>query len=181
MYCTLNYVETVQYSDPNAIHHEWNANSINDPNRSGTGHQPMYFDQYISVYQRWLVYASTVKMEIVNLSAGSLGVVMIPASILTPINDIGKLQEQNYSRSILVANFGDNKGRLSLSMTTRKIRGETVSDDDFSGSLQNPPSRQWFWITTLQNADPTVPVLATIKYSFTYRVRFFKRFPVIQS
>lgn len=40
----------------------WNLNSLFDPDRSGTGHQPMGFDQYVAFYNRYRVFKTDVSV-----------------------------------------------------------------------------------------------------------------------
>lgn len=40
--------------------HFMSANGIYDPNITGTGHQPMYFDQYAAIYQHYVVLGAKI-------------------------------------------------------------------------------------------------------------------------
>lgn len=42
--------------------YRFNCNSLYDPNQSGTGHQPLYYDTYAGLYNHYLVLGSRIKV-----------------------------------------------------------------------------------------------------------------------
>lgn len=44
--------------------YNFNANGMYDPNRSGTGHQPMYFDQMTALYDHFVVTKATITVTL---------------------------------------------------------------------------------------------------------------------
>ena len=182
MFTSMKYVETIEFGAIGFHVQEFAGNKVSDPNVTGAGHQPMYFDEYSQLYNRWLAYSCSLRMEIVNSSTVPLNVVVFPSSTQVPILNISKAQEQPHARSTLVGNFGTNRGVLTHNMTTRKIRGETIMDDDFSGQGNSgQPSRQWFWLVVLESEPATTAVNCVIKFTLVYRVRWFKRVVAEQS
>jgi len=55
-----------------AIHKVFNANSLFDPDFTGSGHQPRGFDQLAALYGRYRVNSITVKVSIANLTNAGL-------------------------------------------------------------------------------------------------------------
>ena len=47
-------------------HYIFNLNSLYDPDRSGTGHQPYGFDTYTTLYNRYRVFAMSYRIELVS-------------------------------------------------------------------------------------------------------------------
>jgi len=44
----------------------FSANGLFDPNTTGTGHQPMGFDQMMLMYEQYTVFASKITVEFIN-------------------------------------------------------------------------------------------------------------------
>lgn len=63
----LKYTQDVQ-SNGSTFSHVWNANSIFDPDRTGTGHQPYGHDTYESLYNRYRVLKVSYRIQMANLS-----------------------------------------------------------------------------------------------------------------
>ncbi len=67
----LRYVDTITI-DPGAAAigiHVFRANSIFDPDLTGTGHQPLLHDTYATLYDRYRVVSSKIKVRPVPVSA----------------------------------------------------------------------------------------------------------------
>lgn len=74
MVCRMRYYDQISI-DPSAattVHHLFRANGINDPDQSGTGHQPYGYDTYGLIYNHNRVLRSTIVVKCI--SAGSDGV-----------------------------------------------------------------------------------------------------------
>lgn len=61
---TLKYAETVDLtlSGAGGANYAFRCNGIYDPNSTGTGHQPLYYDDLTSIYDHWTVVSSTIKV-----------------------------------------------------------------------------------------------------------------------
>lgn len=70
MQATLTYAETFIYPVPagGVGSYNFSCNGLYDPNISGTGHQPMYFDQYMAIYDHYNVVSSTITWTFKNSS-----------------------------------------------------------------------------------------------------------------
>ena len=62
----LKYVDhiTLDASPTNVVGHHFVLNSLQDPNFTGIGHQPMGFDQYAAIYSHYRVYAVKWKITV---------------------------------------------------------------------------------------------------------------------
>lgn len=71
----LKYVDSVAI-DPGAdalAVHRFRTNNIFDPDRTGTGHQPMHFDQFALPYEHYTIYSSKIKMTYIkNIAAATI-------------------------------------------------------------------------------------------------------------
>lgn len=59
--CTLRYFETISVPIVSGQgNYTFSCNGLYDPNITGIGHQPMYFDQLMEVYNHYVVSAATI-------------------------------------------------------------------------------------------------------------------------
>jgi len=63
---TFSLTGTLGYAN-----YEFCANGVYDPNVTSTGHQPLYFDQYIALYERYMVKSSRIRLRPVQSTAPS--------------------------------------------------------------------------------------------------------------
>ena len=121
------------------------GNSCFDPDYTGTGHQPRYFDQYAAVYQKYKVTASSCKVEMINFSADSSVIfAVIPnTEILTFTNWqlVSELPLAKVSEILPVASrYPFN---IKDKQTTAKVCGLNqfqVNDEDWSALTSANPS-----------------------------------------
>lgn len=65
---TLTYTETVSFSLVSGFaSYVFSANGLYDPNITGTGHQPYYFDQLMALYNHYTVLKSRIKVEFFSI------------------------------------------------------------------------------------------------------------------
>ncbi len=65
--CTLKYKETgITFSGATPAAQVFRINSLFDPNLTGVGHQPNYFDQLTAVYGQYVVLAARAEARITN-------------------------------------------------------------------------------------------------------------------
>ncbi len=182
MFVNLHYEETINYIAGTFDQFVWSGNNLADVNVTGGGHQPLYFDQYTSLYNRWTVSSSSISATIINNSSTASSFMVVPTANEVGFLNMTEAQEQPYSKSVLLSSqFGDNRATIRHTMTTKKARGETVLDDTFSGqAVSVAPNRLWFWQTAAA-IHGAGTVNTWVRFKLTYRVRFFKRIPPGQS
>jgi len=56
----------------------WNINSVFDPDQSGVGHQPRYFDQLALLYNRYRVLSATFDVSIRQRATHGIACYLIP-------------------------------------------------------------------------------------------------------
>lgn len=77
----LKYVQRITINpgaSGGAVLHNFRANSLFDPDRTGTGHQPIGFDEWAVFYNRYTVVSSSIKVTAYGSAAtGPLGNIMV--------------------------------------------------------------------------------------------------------
>ena len=167
------------------------GNDIYDPQStsgtvSATGFQ-QWCDQS-GLYQEFLVHASKIKVELVNINANNaLSVSLYPLmesnATITTIDG----NEQAYSRTAFVGtSAGNNKVILKNFMKTKKMIGcKDLSDDNLNYGQYNAspnPANIWCWALDCawSNGLTDMPTTAFVdlKFDLTYFVQFLQR-PVV--
>lgn len=178
----LRYTTIVSFSIAEFARHLFRGNSIYDPDATGTGGQPMFFDQLAALYANYTVYGSSIDVQFVNRSSSTesafikVGVFPIDA-ITTSSGDINTASERNRCRfAILGSNQGD-QGIINIKNYARSTNMLGVSrnekDDNTLSSLVNDnPAKQWYWSAWAGslNQSAIAQVYATI--NMTYYVKF---------
>jgi len=132
-----------------AQQYTFRANSLFDPDFTSTGHQPFYYDQYISVYEKYRVYAAKLTLRILNGSATSAIVCAIPCSQIPTITSLSQAMELPravYTPPLETNNLRSNT--VSVNASTREILGLTkpqLYDADFGATFSSNPVELWYY------------------------------------
>lgn len=160
----------------------YRANSIFDPDFTGIGHQPLFYDTYAAIYQNYRVIGSKIRVTFAPLedrtdtsisSVGGPWVVGIGGSTTTTAfgSSIRNRMEQNDSVwKILNARTGAD-GVQTVVAVFEPLRnlGFPAGDDTVSAGISTNPSKQWYWhvwVGQLTNSyTTTVSVTTEIEYT----------------
>lgn len=159
-----------------------NGNNVQSPNPAIGAHQPYYFDQYAALYDKYMVYSSSLKVSLLNTSAGAQILGIWPSTTSTGgAANAGELLEQPYVRTRTVPfGAGALPVTVSASMSTAKMRGGTLMSEEWGGLVSGNPERAWFWNVNVitfggSNSDHSMT------FTMRFKVRFYKRSQVDQS
>jgi len=129
----------------------FSANGLFDPNITGTGHQPMGFDQLMLLYEHYTVQNCRITVSFVNESAtetGYVGIAIFPDT--TPETNVQKLVENGLlKRAYLAANAGNSKSQVTLTSQCKisSVNGRPesiVGDYLFRGDSSANPTEQTY-------------------------------------
>jgi len=180
----LRYVDSVVINAGAgaAVNHFFSANGLFDPDVSGTGHQPLAFDQYIAMYDHYKVLSSKMTIHpLANPSASTADNQQIITIYLdddtTSIVNMNNMIEQGQT-SYMVVNSGASAPPKGLSRTFNSntfFSNRKASSQLLGTSSANPSEQCFFNISTSPlngSGDPvSLAVLVVIDYvvSFTER------------
>lgn len=163
--------------------HVFRANSVYDPDYTGVGNQPMWFDEFAQLYQRYTVYASKIQCTFIN-QASETGnapfahICVTPKNVATVALDIEDELEYNRSKSSILAKGSGAQGVASINhyVNINNILGKTKyekSDDVVSSAVGSNPARQVYWhiMGSAFNAGDKFDAYCKVK--ITYYVRFY--------
>ncbi len=178
---TLKYNENVTFTLATTVggQYVFKLNGMFDPDTTGTGHQPYGFDQWLNIYQRYVVLSTKYTIQ-AGPSSDRLMVGAIAASTVT--TTVANLATYNLAaespHSIVKAlSFGGGPPAvISNTIKTNVILGTTVSqmlaDDLFQGTTTTDPSN--LTVLTVFYYNPSAgSVTSSFNISLEYRAVFF--------
>jgi hypothetical protein len=176
---TLVYCDTLTITGTSQ-QYTYKGNSLYDPNYTGTGHQPFYYDQYIAVYQRYRVYAAKIYIRSLNGADNPLTVVCVPSSQIPTFLSLSQALEspRSVSTGPLPVNYYFRAEELCLNATTREILGLTpaqIYDADFAALYNADPVELWYYALYFGSASS---VNVTVQIRIEFQCEFFDRAPV---
>lgn len=162
------------------------GNDIYDP-QSTSGVVPATgFNQWCSqtgLYQEFVVHASKIKVEAINLDANAVSIALYPImennATITTIDG----NEQAYARTAFVGTAsGNNRVTLKNFMKTKKMIGvrDLIDDEQSKGSYAASPNALNIWDWALDCVEPSGSATGnlSVKVVVTYYVQFLQR-PVV--
>lgn len=161
----------------------YRQNDVYDPNFTGTGSQPVGFDQFMAFYGKFKVHGSHIELKPMQIT--QLGSVSLSASTSSssPATVEVAMQSPNsintsFSSSVLPVGY-----KLSMYRETRKIIGypNIFQDDVFVGTASSSPATPLFWVINAATFDNVTNAIFKFDIKITYDVEFFARINLAQS
>lgn len=155
----------------------WGANNINDPNISGTGHQPMGADQWSALFNHYVVLGSKIHVQVSSAStpvSPSYCGVYLTDSATAPYSDYMAFMEAKRGQSRLLAQDSTKVTHLNNKFSCKRFFNlKDVKDNMLRvGSVVNTnPTEQAYFATYYQTANGTTDTasfLVTIDYIVLY-------------
>lgn len=178
---TLTYSESVTYTLVLGAYTEYKfvCNGLYDPNLTGTGHQPLYFDQLIAVYNHYCVTSSTITVcPMQQNQAGALTVVLFQDDdTSTNTTTIGGAIERPGASWTQCNNQVSEMNPHALRSTWNvkdKFSGSPTGRPELTGDITANPTEITTWV--IAGADQAVTnhsVLLNVK--ITYTATFFEQ------
>lgn len=155
------------------------ANDLYDPNVTGTGHQPTGFDQYMAMYNKFVVYASKIKAVAYSPDAeanDTVGGVAVYDSNSIQIVTENYMEQALTDWKVIPGGAGAQPISVNTAFNARDFSGTDPKDNDLlHGTGGASPSKKWFYHlfvgATGSSEDP-----GSIKWTIEveYLVKFFE-------
>lgn len=151
--------------------YQFSANGMYDPNITGTGHQPMYFDQLAALYNHYTVLRSKIQIRVSNgTSAIQLcGLYVEDDTTKTPTTAQGCV-EQSSSVSRLLSPSGV-EGALIMSKSWDAVQmfgPSPLSNDNLQGGPSGNPVEQSYFTFFTQDVAASNIVTAAVTVVIEY-------------
>jgi len=165
------------------------ANSIFDPDYTGTGHQPLGRDQWAAIYANYQVLGSSIKCTYSDTTAGgevmTCGIALLDNA--TPWNSSMIYIENGNAVHTRIENASSNNRTLKHSCDVAKyyaikdLEGMRTFEDTCT-TVGSTPNTQLFYHVFAQAAGTGVAAQnIIISFEMHYKVRFFNPAPLAQS
>lgn len=181
LYIKLRYSQAYTFSITSgvAVTQVMRGNSLFDPDFSGTGGQPYFFDQWATLYQNYTVLGSAIKVTAFSVTPTVVyDVIVCPSTSSSSYSSNIEASEQPYTTS---RQSQINQPHLLVNkyMSTNKINGlkksQTTNDPAFSAATGANPSSQWYWHIYANDVVSSSTITLAVKIVVTYYCRFFNR------
>lgn len=167
----LKYSESYTFNGSAApAAQQWTVNSAFDPNNTGVGHQPSFYDTFSAIYARYFVRAFKVDIS-VNNHATTAGAYVVAgySDVQIAANTVEQLIEAKYAKYVLLGEStgAGNVRTISLPwMSSQKLMGQpfTEADDNMYAAFNaSPTDTAWSYLkVAADDGTTTVGVLARV-------------------
>lgn len=160
------------------------ANSIYDPDYTGTGGQPLGRDQWATLYSKYRVFASKIEVKACNIDSTNATIMaIIPDNSLTLTYTTLAVSEYPRSRTFVMAPcnggrsaiIGRHKCKINhiAGLTSTQFKG----DPDWASVMGSNPINTVYWNIVFQNleSNTTATGKQQMRAKVTYYVELFDR------
>jgi len=189
MYSEVGLV--IAATNPNAQTYFFSANGLFDPNITGTGHQPMGFDQMMLFFEQYTVVSSKCTMQCINSSGAgvyaNVGLYLSPD--LTQLTIPNRLLECGQISWKTLKPIGINGSSASLNLDCNiptyfgrnRNKRALLDDTNLFGTVAANPSEQVYY--GLVVFDPTIANNTDVTFTVVleYQVMFWEPRKAVES
>lgn len=146
----LRYVDTVTLApSTGASTYRFSANGMYDPDISGTGHQPLGFDQYMLLYDHYKVLKSKITVQFclpaTDVQADDCVLAIYLDDDVGSISNIGTAIEQGNTVWTAAKATGVKPYKLSKTFTSKEFFANKKESAELVGGDGSNPAEQAYW------------------------------------
>lgn len=197
----LKYTDTISLSpaasDSTSTNYQFSFNNLYDPDYSGSGHQPMYFDNFSQVWGRYCVRFAKIKCTVIDheintriwngtaaLSnpSGAYKIAIIRdennSDVPTSMNSLIEQNSRNITWRFVSPSLTGKLPKLSMKCAPAKLANVDFNDDTLQSAMNAGPNRNIRGTIVVAPADPlsvVAPPTAKIYVEITYFAKLFDR------
>lgn len=178
-YCE-DLIMTTSVGGNAAVVHRWRLNGMADPNQTGAGHQPRFFDQLTPLYGKYRVHGAFVSATFNDPGADGIFVgVNVYNSVVAQGSVEGKLTSDIRERKLATVyplnNSGTQHKTISFYVPIAKIMGQTAAqytaDLNTGAAVSGDPVSQ-AWLETFVVSPTQGAISVSLSLKITYYVTF---------
>lgn len=165
--------------------HVFRSNSLFDPDLTGVGHQPMYYDQLGALYSNYVVLGSKIRVLFSPIADAiataqpsgpfEIGILSDPNG--TTSSTATTLSETSGCKSTFLnlAQGGNNVKMLTATYSPTKDLALSADDDTTGATTSANPSQTWFWTVWMRDTGLSAASSLNIKVEIEFLARFRRR------
>lgn len=147
--------------------YQWRCNGMYDPNITGTGHQPYYFDQLSALYDHYVVIGSRINIKVSKSDSNTnipvtVGLYVNDDATVVPTTRYG-LMEVTSGRHKIISGYGPGVQRLRAGWSAKKYFGGSIlANTELQGTGTSDPTESsvyTVWCNSETNAQQTSVML----------------------
>lgn len=174
MVMTHKYCDNVQLVSTSGALNKYlfSCNGMFDPNSTGTGHQPLYYDQMAALYNHYTVIGSHIKIRVTPTASAEetlyVGTWLDDDTVTSNITSFNDISERTTGKLLLIPPNSNSVYTMSNKWSAKKTFGGSVlGNDNLQGTLTANPTEQTFYgigIQTASSATTGLEILFEITY-----------------
>lgn len=175
---TCRYVDTYTLTSTSGVttSQVFRANGCNDPDYSGAGHQPMFWDQWKAFYDYYTVLGSKITVTFQSRNATNGFAIGLQGSDTPSLSStLSVWCEQNNGVHTLLGNANTGSKTLTMTYSPEENLGANMKNDQSSlvGTGSDPGSQQAYYFGVLcATEDAATTAIMTILVDIEYTVKF---------
>lgn len=183
LYTKVVYAETFQMASTvgSIANQAISGNSPYDPDATGVGHQPYFYDQLTAIYNSYMCYGSKIEVFTGTNASTDSRIVLRPSIPSTAIGDIDLEIERPRAKVGYIK--PEHSFRMRSFAKTKHVFGTQNKnlDENFQAASTTNPNNRWYWLIGIKPTDDTSSTTCQITVKVTYYCRFFDRSTVASS
>lgn len=173
----MKYAESIVTDG--AGHYSFNLNSIFDPNRTGSGHQPYGFDTLATLYNRYRVISCgwRIQPSYTNVTlAQSTQIGAIPANELLVFGSISELKENPRAKYVNQSSGGGVvtlNGKTYIPSLVGRSKAQYMADDRYQALMTASPNELALLNISTSGTGNDTPSPVSLNVLLEFTVEFF--------
>jgi len=155
----------------------WNINSVFDPDQSGVGHQPRYFDQMALIYNRYRVISATFDLSVRQRATHGISVLLVPNNSTSGFSSSTIPAELRRSGVVRITSSNQPpvvfRTKFEPWAVTGVTREQYLADDRFQALTSANPSEAICAHQYVESMDGSTTVDYEYMMQIVYEVEFF--------
>lgn len=153
----------------------FSCNGLYDPNITGTGHQPLYFDQMTALYNHYCVVGSKITAKLMADDAATAAKGYRFVGFVNDDNsypsstDLNVIEEQTLAKSITAQPNNSRPLMLELKWSAQQYFGKSVlANDELQGTATTNPVEQSYFAFGALCTDGVSPLNLRLEVNIEY-------------